>query len=142
MRIYITHCSARKSPSAKRSGAKVSPDKLYASKRIQSFMRRCKEQGVKWAIFSDRYGIYFPNERHPWYEKSPDSVTPTEFSALLKNFHKRLRIYDEVWFYRHPARFHKLYRRLLRKARMKHKVRLFGRVNLIHEHSGLLVRGE
>jgi hypothetical protein len=141
MKIYITHCSAKKSLSVKRSGAKVSPDKLYTSKRIQSFMRRCKEQRVKWAIFSDLYGIYFPHEKHQWYEKSPDSVTLEEFSTLLKNFHKRIRVYDEIWFYRHPARFHKLYRRLLRNVRTKHNVRLFGRVSLIHEHSDLLVKG-
>ncbi len=131
MRIYITHCSARKSLSARRNGARGSPDKLYTSKRIQPFMRRCKEQRVKWAIFSDLYGVYFPNEKHQWYDKSPDSVTPTEFKALSKNFHKRLRAYDEIWFYRHPARFHKLYRRLLRRTQLKHKVHLFGRVDLI-----------
>ena len=94
-------------------------------------MRRCKEQHVKWAIFSDLYGIYLPNERHKWYEKSPDSVTPAQFQKLVKDFDSRLRTYSEICFYRHPKRFHKLYRRLLRKTRLKHKVRRFGRVNLI-----------
>lgn len=126
MRIYVTHCSGKKISSVKRSGARVPPDKLYTSTRIQPFMRRCKEQRVRWAIFSDLYGVYFPNEKHKWYEKSPDSVTPTEFRELLRSFDKRLRAYSEIWFYRHPARFHKLYRKLLRNTKLKRKVRQFG----------------
>lgn len=109
MRIYITHCSAKKSLSVKRSGARVLPDKLYTSDRIQRFMRQCKEKRVGWAIFSALYGVYFANEKHQWYEKSPDSVTPTEFRELLKSFDKKLRVYSEIRFYRHPKRFHKLY---------------------------------
>ena len=126
MRIYITHCSAKKSLLIRRSGARVPPDKLYTSKRIQPFMQQCKAQRVRWAIFSDLYGVYFPNEKHKWYEKSPDSVTPTEFRGLLKSFDKRLHAYSEIWFYHHPARFHKLYRKLLRNTKLRRKVRLFG----------------
>lgn len=131
MRIYITHCSAKKNLSVKRSRARVPPDKLYTSKRLQAFVRWCKERRVRWAIFSDLYGVYFPNEKHKWYEKSPDSVTPTEFRGLLKGFDKRLRVYREIWFYRHPARFHKLYRKLLRNTKLRRKVRLFKNVDRI-----------
>jgi len=131
MKIYITHCSARKSLSVKRSGAKVPPDKLYTSDRIQPFMRRCKQARVRWAIFSDLYGVYFPNEKHKWYEKSPDSVTQEEFRMLLKSFDKKLSSYSAIWFYHHPARFHKIYRRLLRRTRLRRKVRLFKNIDKI-----------
>jgi hypothetical protein len=131
MKIYITHCSAKKSLSVKRSGARASPDKLYTSKRIQRFMGRCKERQVRWAIFSDLYGVYLPSEKHKWYEKSPDSVTPAEFRGLVMNFNKRLRAYSEICFYHHPARFHKLYRKLLSDTKLKRKVRLFKNVDRI-----------
>ena len=131
MRIYITHCSAKKSLSVKRSGARVLPDKLYTSDRIQRFMRQCKEKRVGWAIFSDLYDVYFANEKHQWYEKSPDSVTPTEFRELLKSFDKKLRVYSEIRFYRHPKRFHKLYRKLLRNTKLRCKIRLFKNVRRI-----------
>ena len=131
MRIYVTHCSAKKSLSVKRSGAGVSPDKLYTSNRIQRFMQQCKDQRVRWAIFSDLYGVYFPHEKHKWYEKSPSSVTLTEYKGLLNSFDKRLRVYSEIRFYRHPQRFHKLYRKLLRNTKLRRKVRLFKNVRRI-----------
>jgi len=34
-------------------------------------MNRCKEKRVEWAIFSNLYGVWFPNVEHEWYEKNP-----------------------------------------------------------------------
>jgi hypothetical protein len=131
VRIYITHCSARKCRSLRNTGKKVLPDKLYTSSRIQRFMRRCKANGVHWAIFSDRYGVCFPREKHPWYEKPPSEVSKAEYIALLHNFETRLRKYPEIWFYYHPARFHKLYRKLLRECCLRRHVRRFKNLDLI-----------
>jgi hypothetical protein len=121
MRIYVTHCSGKKSPSAKQSGVKVSPDKLYTSKRIQFFMRRCKDRKVKWAIFSDLYGIWFPHEKKRWYEKPPQTIKMgrEEFKSLVRNFNRRLKRFGKISFYYHPARFHKLYRALLRALKQR-----------------------
>ena len=41
------------------------------------------EGRVKWAIFSDYYGIWFADEKHQWYEKNPDTVTNEEYKKLL-----------------------------------------------------------
>jgi len=51
MRIYITHCSAKKDNSLKNSGVKVTPDKLYTATPIQRFMTRCKEKNVNLGYF-------------------------------------------------------------------------------------------
>jgi hypothetical protein len=125
MRIYITHCSATKLESARRTGKSVPPDALYTSQRAQRFMRRCRERRVRWAIFSDQYGVWFPTEKRRWYEKSPDRVTEAEFRRLAANFDRRLGRFREIRFYYHPGRFHRLYRRLLRAARLRPRVRLF-----------------
>jgi hypothetical protein len=125
MRIYITHCSAKKDPALRDSGRKVTPDKLYTATPTQRFMNKCKGNRVTWAIFSDQFGVWFPDVEHEWYEKDPDTVTQTEFEKLLHSFEENLRAYDEILFYHNPGRFHPLYRRLAQETQLHEKVRLF-----------------
>jgi hypothetical protein len=124
-KIYITHCSAKKDRPLKHANTKVTPDKLYTARPTQRFMNECKEKGVKWAIFSDKYGVWFPKEKHEWYEKDPDTVSEQEFKQLTRNFEERLADFDEIWFYHNPGRFHPLYERLLKEARVKGRIVLF-----------------
>ena len=88
-------------------------------------MNKCKEKKVQWAIFSDKYGVCFPYEKHEWYEKDPDTVSEQEFKRLVKDFEEKLRNYDEIYFYHNPGRFHPLYKRLLREVKIKSKIILF-----------------
>jgi len=122
MRIYLTHCSAKKDDSLKCTGKKLTPDILYTANWIQGFMNECKKKRVKWAIFSDLYGVWFPNRKHEWYDKPPDKVTGSEFKGLLKNFYEKLRHCREIYFYYNPGRFHCLYRQLLIETKLKKKV--------------------
>jgi len=128
MRIYITHCSAKKNDLLRHTSKKVTPDILYTSKRIQRFIKECKERRVEWAIFSDKYGVWFPHTKQAWYEKSPDSVTEQEFKKLLEDFDQKLAPYSEIWFYHNPGRFHRLYKRLLQETKLRDRVRLFTHV--------------
>jgi len=127
MVIYVTHCSAKK----KKAQALMLPDELYTSRRIQAFMKQCKYAEVNWAIFSDLYGVWFPTVRREWYEKSPDSVTEEEFKSLLKDFNEKLRSYTSIYFYYHPARFHRLYRRLIERSSLKERISLIRSVSHI-----------
>ncbi|MDH5684828.1 MAG: hypothetical protein OEZ20_10215 [candidate division WOR-3 bacterium] len=131
MRIYITHCSAKKDDSLKNSGNKVPPDKLYTATPTKRFMNKCKEKKTNWAIFSDLYGVWFPGMEHEWYEKEPDKVTEQEFTELVNNFDRKLQNYDEIWFYHNPGRFHSLYKRLLQETRLKDRVKLFTHIREI-----------
>jgi hypothetical protein len=88
-------------------------------------MDSCKEKKVNWAIFSDQYGVWFPNVKHQWYEKSPDEVTDVEYVELLRGFDERLAEFDEIWFYYNPTRIHKLYRRLLDETSLRTRLRRF-----------------
>lgn len=127
MRIYITHCTRRKDDSLRGSSRKVVPNRLYTAKYIQRFMRRCIEMGVNWAIFSDLYGVWFPNERQRWYTKPSSEVTDSdwEFRWLLYSFNQRLQNYDEIWFYYCPSRIHPLYLRLLEETTLRDRIRCF-----------------
>lgn len=119
MKIYITHCTYKKDNNLKGTNIEVTPDKLYIGKRIQSFMKRCKDLVLNWAIFSDLYGIWFSNEKHKWYEKSPNDIIEEEFKELLDNTESRLKNYDEIYFYANyrSPRFHSLYKRLINELK-------------------------
>ena len=131
MRIYITHCSAKKNDSLKHTSKKVTPDKLYTATPTQRFINKCKKRKVKWAIFSDLYGVWLPNVKHEWYEKNPNTVTEYEFKKLLKDFEQKLRNYDKIYFYHNPGRFHPLYKSLLRETGLKDKITLFSHIREI-----------
>jgi hypothetical protein len=130
-KIYITHCSAKKADAYRESGEAVAPEKLYTATTILRFIARCSAETVPWAIFSDLYGIWFPEERHVWYEKAPSAVTDSEFSVLLADFDSKLREFDEVWFY-YPGRIHRLHRELIRSSAQAGTVHLFSHLNEIH----------
>jgi hypothetical protein len=131
MRIFITHCSAKKDNSLENTDRKVTPDKLYTATPTQRFMRKCLEKQVSWAIFSDLYGVWFPKVEHEWYEKSPDTVTEQEFKNLVNDFDDKLKLYDEIWFYYNPGRFHPLYKRLLQETKLRERIKRFTHIGEI-----------
>lgn len=134
MRIYITHCSAKKDDSFKDAGRKTTPDNLYIGRRIQGFINACKRTRANWAIFSDLYGVWFPSIEHQWYDKAPESVTEHEFGELLSDFDEKLLDYDEIWFHYNPSRFHPLYDRLLTETKLRDRVRRFTHIAEIARH--------
>ena len=125
MRIYLTYCSAQKDAALRGTGKAVTPDKLYTAAPIRRFMDRCKRGNVRWAIFSDLYGVWFPHIEHEWYEKDPDTLTEAEFETLRKNFDELLATFSEIHFYYHPGGLHPFHRRLLRETTLAEKVSLF-----------------
>ena len=94
-------------------------------------MNECKKKGAYWAIFSDKYGVFFPTEKQGYYDKSPDSVTPKEFNQLISNFEEKLSQYSEIWFYHNPGRFHPLYKRIINKVRIRDRILLFTHIGEI-----------
>jgi hypothetical protein len=124
-RIYLTHCSAKKDTSLKGTNKKVTPDKLYTATPTRRFMNVCNHKDAQWAIFSDKYGVWFKNVKNSWYEKAPDTITDEDFNNLVTDFDTKLKNFDEILFYYNPGRFHKLYRKLLAKTQLKNKVKKF-----------------
>jgi hypothetical protein len=124
MRIYITPCCAEKEEKYQASGELVPPNLLYTSKKTQGFMRQCKVRQVAWAIFSDLYGVWFPEIRHAWYEKDPNSVTDEEFWQLLRNFDESLAPYSQICFYHNPGSLNPLHKRLLKETALGDRVKM------------------
>ncbi len=127
MRIYLTHCSAKKDDSLRGTGKEVTPDRLYRSQKTQCFMQRCKNMNVRWAIFSDHYGVWFSDVEREWYGDDvgdPNLVTNERFLALLKDFDSSLCNFDEIVFYYNPGRFHPIYKRLLERTVLRTRIRL------------------
>lgn len=125
MRIYVTHCAAKKDDSLKGTGRQVTPDRLYTATPTQRFIHRCKERDVRWAIFSDHYGVWFSDEPREWYGDDvgdPNRVTEPKFWELVENFDERLQGFDDIYFYYNPGRFHPVYKRLLKEAGLKDRV--------------------
>jgi hypothetical protein len=108
----------------RKSGLPAAPDRLYTAATTQRFMTSCKGAAVEWAIFSDLYGIWFPDVKHSWYEKDPGKVNPEELRGLLADFDQKLEPYEQIWFY-YPGRMHPLHRRLLESTALKPRVHVF-----------------
>jgi len=122
-RIYLTHCCRRKEERYKGTGEVVPPDLLYTAITTKRFMEKCKAVGVRWAIFSDLYGVWFPEIRHKWYEKDPNTVNKGEFTALLRDFDEKLADYSEICFYHHPGKSYPLYARLLDRSALGTRIK-------------------
>ncbi|PCH96872.1 MAG: hypothetical protein COB85_03150 [Bacteroidetes bacterium] len=133
MRIYLTHCTGIKDNSIKETKEKITPDRFYQSLPMQRFIAKCKSQNVEWAIFSDKYGIWFPDVKRGWYDKHPDSVSTTEFNLLVENFDNNLNNFSEIWFYNNPAWFHELYKKILVQSSLKKKIRMFSHLSQINK---------
>ena len=117
--LYFTHCCARKDDSLKGTGKKVSPLELYKATPTQRFMRRCIKTGVEWAIFSDKYAFVLHDDRIPWYEKHPKTLTYTEKKRLFHDAFEVLKDYDLAYFYYNPGRLHPFYRELVDEVRRR-----------------------
>ena len=115
--IYITHCSRDKDEGVRSSGIAVTPDQLYSSPSLQEFIDFCRQKRLDWAIFSDLYGVVFPEEKINWYTKPPDSVTTEEFNLLVENFISRLVGYEKIYFYHRNGETHPLFKEIERLGR-------------------------
>lgn len=116
-RIYLTHCSREKDAELEKSREKTTPDRLYTSESLLRFIQYCRNRGLAWAIFSDKYGVVFPDEQIAWYSKPPAEVTEEEFETLLQSFNTRLAGYDEIFFLHRQGETHPLFERVVELSR-------------------------
>ena len=112
--LYLTHCSKTKDDSLKGTDIEVTPDRLYTAKFIQNFINACKKKNLNWAILSDKWGIFYPYEKHKWYNLSPDDVKNDGelYLKLFRKVYNELKKYSKIFFLR-TFRFHSFYKRLI-----------------------------
>lgn len=124
--LYITYCSKEKYDVL--YNQLVTPAELYSSLRVQTFIEFCNRKNLQWAIFSDLYGLIFSFEKIQWYDKSPDSISNTEYEQLLKLTIKKLVSYKHIVFYYAPESLHPLYKRLISDLKKYKKIVLLERL--------------
>lgn len=137
MNIYITYCSGSKDNSLAGTGRKVTPDQLYASGRIQEFVNQCRSVGVRWAIFSDHYGVWFSDEEREWYGDDvgdPNRVTDEKYRMLVQDFDSKLASFEKILFYYRTDTFHPLHRRLVADSRHKDRITLTTELEAIRQN--------
>jgi hypothetical protein len=61
VKLCVTYCSRKKRDDI------LPPCKLYDSRRIDNFIKYCKENSLDWAILSAKYGLLFPEEKRGPY---------------------------------------------------------------------------
>jgi hypothetical protein len=130
--VYVTHCSGEKDDALRGTGRAVTPGELYTSKRFVSFSRACREAGARWAVLSDKHGVWFADERREWYEKAPEDVTETDFRALVRSFDAKLASFERIRFYHEPGRLHALYRSVIDASALRDRVEFFTDLAMIH----------
>jgi len=93
--LYLTYCSRKKNPIAA-----ASPEQLYSSRRISDFISLCKSNGLSWAILSAKYGLFFPEEIHDYYDVTFRTVAGScgivEDGRMLSEKESERRINDLI----------------------------------------------
>lgn len=122
--IFFTFCSAKKNDALRDSSEEVTPDMLYTSQRVRSFVAASKAKKVLRAILSDEYGVWFPDIEDKWYETRPDDAI-SDFPRLLSDFDEKMKNFGIIHFCPGVGgpRIHRLYRRLLRESRLKDRIK-------------------
>ena len=121
--LYITYCCKNKAELAE--NIEVYPEDLYLSSRIHSFIDMCEKHNYNWAIFSDKYGLVYKNEKIKWYDKSPATVTPAEYYCLLNMTITRLAEFECVYFFYQDHSFHPLYKQLVNDIKKYKRIKTF-----------------
>lgn len=67
--LHVTYCSGKKNPIDEGT-----PEQIYDSQRITSFIEVCKFKAYDWAILSAKYGLFFPYEVNKNYNVTFKSV--------------------------------------------------------------------
>lgn len=138
--LHVTYCSGKKHPTNEGT-----PEQIYDSQRITSFVKVIKSKAYDWAILSAKYGLFFPNEVHKNYNVTfrsiayecrvvedgivlSESKSRKHISSLEQQMSRRIleNAIEKVVFYcRPPIKWRKCYLNLLHASvdgcKMNHK---------------------
>lgn len=115
--IYVTHCCSEKvDPATSRSDLAV--DELHVGPKFQSFVSQCLRKKVEWAVLCDGYGVWLPDERHPWYDKHPTALSAEERLMYALQFAYKLPANADIVFYGNlkSPRFSPVHREIMNMA--------------------------
>lgn len=123
MKVYLTHCCAKKNELARTTGIAMPPEEMYIEPDIQKFFSYCLSHKLAFGVLSDLYGIWLSPEKKRWYEKSPDTVTDVEKAEILRIFDHELSRFSEIIFLIRPESFHPFYDFVLSHSKHTNRIR-------------------
>ena len=78
-----------------RTGGRVIPEQLYGSQLFSKRVDYAKARGIRWAVLSARYGIWFPHIGLKAYDQTFLDMIPAEIAAWHVGVAQRLM--EELW---------------------------------------------
>lgn len=78
-----------------RTGGRVVPDQLYGSQLFSKRVDYAKAKGLRWAVLSARYGVWFPHIGLKAYDQTFSDMIPAEIAAWHVGVAQRLM--EELW---------------------------------------------
>ena len=78
-----------------RTGGRVIPEQLYGSQLFSKRVDYAKARGMRWAVLSARYGIWFPHIGLKAYDQTFLDMIPAEIAAWHVGVAQRLM--EELW---------------------------------------------
>lgn len=78
-----------------RTGGRVIPEQLYGSQLFSKRVDYAKARGMRWAVLSARYGVWFPHIGLKAYDQTFSDMIPAEIAAWHVGVAQRLM--EELW---------------------------------------------
>ena len=78
-----------------RTGGRVIPEQLYGSQLFSKRVDYAKARGIRWAVLSARYGVWFPHIGLKAYDQTFSDMIPAEIAAWHVGVAQRLM--EELW---------------------------------------------
>ena len=78
-----------------RTGGRVIPEQLYGSQLFSKRVDYAKARGLRWAVLSARYGVWFPHIGLKAYDQTFSDMIPADIAAWHVGVAQRLM--EELW---------------------------------------------
>ena len=78
-----------------RTGGRVIPEQLYGSQLFSKRVDYAKSKGMRWAVLSARYGVWFPHIGLKAYDQTFSDMIPADIAAWHVGVAQRLM--EELW---------------------------------------------
>lgn len=78
-----------------RTGGRVIPEQLYGSQLFSKRVDYAKARGMRWAVLSARYGVWFPHIGLKAYDQTFPDMIPADIAAWHVGVAQRLM--EELW---------------------------------------------
>jgi hypothetical protein len=96
-RLMLIGCTKNKHDAGynTQTGGRVVPEQLYRSALFSKRLDYAEERGLRWAVLSAKYGVWFPNIALKPYDKTFAEMHAAEIAAWHVGV--AMRLIEELW---------------------------------------------